>query len=273
MTVLDYTVLCNRLLDAYDNTHLTPNPSSEHHQFNLAEAYAVAAHLTDLRRERGEQPVGRKIGFTNRGIWEAYGIERPLWAPIYSSTVRDVVGDAAVYSLAKHVAPQIEPEIVLGLRAPLLADTTDAAALLDAVAWVAFGFEIVDCHYANWKFTLADAVADFGLHGALLVSSRLAVQPANTADLLSQLTDFKIRLLHDDQEIATGTGADVLGGPLLALGHLAATLREQPAAPPLEAGELITSGTLTPAFPVTAGETWTVEITGIDLKPLTLRLQ
>lgn len=37
--------------------------------FDLIASYDVVAQVRDLRRARGEKPVGRKIGFTNRSIW------------------------------------------------------------------------------------------------------------------------------------------------------------------------------------------------------------
>ena len=35
--------------------------------------------------------------------------------------------------------------------------------------------------------------------------------------------------------------------------------------PPLAAGEIVTTGTLTRALPVSGGETWTTELTGVGL--------
>ena len=34
----------------------------------VAHAYGVSAEVLKLRRARGETPVGRKIGFTNRAV-------------------------------------------------------------------------------------------------------------------------------------------------------------------------------------------------------------
>ena len=37
--------------------------------FDLEDAYRVTAVIRQLRKTRGEMPVGRKTGFTNRTIW------------------------------------------------------------------------------------------------------------------------------------------------------------------------------------------------------------
>jgi 2-oxo-3-hexenedioate decarboxylase len=41
-----------------------------------------------------------------------------------------------------------------------------------------------------------------------------------------------------------------------------------PIAPPLEPGELISTGSLTGAFAVASGETWTTELSGLPLDGL-----
>ena len=58
-------------------------------------------------------------------------------------------------------SPKIEPEIVFKLKQPLAAGRLDAAAALDAVEWLALGFEIIDCVFPDWKFTPADFVAAY----------------------------------------------------------------------------------------------------------------
>ena len=63
-----------------------------------------------------------------------------------------------------------------------------------------------------------------------------------------------------------GRAANVLDGPLFALRHLVELLAKDPFNPPLAAGEIVTTGTLTRAFPVAAGEIWNTELTGIPLE-------
>jgi hypothetical protein len=41
--------------------------------------------------------------------------------------------------------------------------------------------------------------------------------------------------------------------------------------PPLAAGEIVTTGTLTRALPVSASETWTTELTGVALDGICVR--
>jgi 2-oxo-3-hexenedioate decarboxylase len=68
-----------------------------------------------------------------------------------------------------------------------------------------------------------------------------------------------------------GGGALVLGSPLNALSHLVGLLAEDQHNPPLRAGEIISTGTLTLAMPVSASQTWTTKASGIPLEDISVR--
>jgi 2-oxo-3-hexenedioate decarboxylase len=56
---------------------------------SLGDAYHVTALLNRKHEARGEKRIGRKIGFTNRTIWEQYKVYEPIWGYVYDSTVHD----------------------------------------------------------------------------------------------------------------------------------------------------------------------------------------
>ena len=62
-----------------------------------------------------------------------------------------------------------------------------------------------------------------------------------------------------------------LDSPLSALRHLVDVLDMDPFNPPLRAGEIVTTGTLTRAFPIAAGETWSTQLEGIALEGATVK--
>jgi 2-oxo-3-hexenedioate decarboxylase len=127
---------------------------------------------------------------------------------------------------------------------------------------MAHSVEIVQCHHPDWKVTIADCTADNGLHGRLIVGKPTTLIESEKLPLV------QAKLFKGERLVDQGVGANVLGSPLLALGHLVELLKKQPEAPPLRAGEIISTGVLTDAHPVAAGETWRTEVTG--LKGLTL---
>jgi 2-oxo-3-hexenedioate decarboxylase len=235
--------------------------------FDLAAAYRVSAELRRRRVAESERPVGRKIGFTNRTIWAQYGVYAPMWGDIYDSTLAPL---DAPFCLSGLCEPRIEPEIVFGLASPPTPDM-DEAALLGCLDWVAHGFEIVQSIFPGWRISGADAVAGAGMHGALLIGERHPVGPAG-GDWLRTLADFSIELKRDGAVVDTGRANNVLDGPLSALRHLVGVLADDPVNPPLTAGEIVTTGTLTRAFPIVPGETWATALTGVALGPISVTL-
>ena len=79
------------------------------------------------------------------------------------------------------------------------------------------------------------------------------------------LSTFEIDLLRNGEVMDHGRAANVLDGPLSALRHFNEVLATDPINPPLAAGELVTTGTLTRAFPIEPGETWSTRPQGIAL--------
>jgi 2-oxo-3-hexenedioate decarboxylase len=129
----------------------------------------------------------------------------------------------------------------------------------------------VQSHFPDWKFTAPDCTAACGLHGALVVGKAVPVTDANRAALAAALPACDVTLSRGDQVVDRGVGANVLGSPALALVHLARVLQTLPQFPPLAAGEIVTTGTITDAWPVAAGETWSSDYGALPIEGLTLR--
>lgn len=250
-------------------------------EFTVGDAYAISREVLRRREASGWRRVGRKIGFTNREIWDQYGVYEPILGYMYDRTVSwvqdrtwdvDGWGDEARLSLDGLSQPLIEPEIVFQFReAPPMTD--DPVALLGAIDWVGHGFEIVQCHFPDWKFKVADAVADGGLHGRYVAGGGIAVphDEAGRRELAQRLATFRIRLYRNGVLTREGGGDLVLGSPLKALAHAIRLLDSLPDHPPIEAGEIVTTGTLTDAMPVATGETWSTRLDGLPVSGISLR--
>lgn len=236
--------------------------------FDVPVAYAVAHLIHEARLREGAIPVGRKIGFTNPDMWSRYGVREPIWAYIYDTTVTYLNTGRQTCSLARFTEPKIEPEIVFHFRsAPPVGG--DLPAILECIDWVAHAFEIVQSHFPGWKFQAADTVADWALHGTLLVGEPQPVDHLG-ADLIEALESFSIALSCDSTVREVGIGSNVLGSPLAAIAHLITVLAKQPQQMPLQANEMVTTGTVTTAQSIFAGETWRTELQGIALPGLSV---
>jgi 2-oxo-3-hexenedioate decarboxylase len=237
--------------------------SSRISSFNLDDAYRVTAAVRKMRETRGELPMGRKIGFTNRTIWAEYNVYEPIWGYVYNRTVHNLSEIGDTFSLEGLAEPRIEPEIIFKLAvAP--APSMDETALLACIDWVGHGFEVVQSIFPGWQFSAPDTVAAFGLHGALLIGPRHSIA-THAEDWSRTLSTFEIDLKREGTVVDHGRATNVMGGPLSALRHLIDLLARDQVNPPLAADEIVTTGTLTRALPISTGETWTTELTGVAL--------
>ena len=265
----DIAETADRLMAAYDDATTLPPVTAGDPGFDVAAGYAVLREIEARRMSSGWRPVGRKIGFTNRTIWPRYGVYLPMWAHVWATTAHRTSTNRAKLSLARFVQPRIEPEVVFGLKASIPTES-DALAALACVDWIAPGFEIVQSHFPDWKFTAADCTAAFGLHGALVIGAPVPVTERSRASLADALPSFVLTLRRGGEVVDTGAGSNVLDSPALALVHLARVLAGQPQFPPLAPGEIVTTGTITDAWPVAKGQTWTSDYGTLGLPGMTL---
>ena len=267
---VDVVSLADRLIAAGAAATPLETLTSTEPGFDVPSAYAVLSAIGSRRVAAGWRPLGRKMGFTNAKIWPRYGVTEPMWASMWDRTVHFVGAEGAL-SVGAFTGPRIEPEVVLKLRTALPAGV-GSRDVLEAVEWIAAGFEIVQCPFPGWKFRPADSIAAFGLHAALAVGEPLELTPAVRDALARELGTFTLTLLRDGVEVERGVGANVLGSPALALAHLGTLLATQPDAPPLAAGEIVTTGTITDAWPVAAGQRWSSEYGTLGIRGVTLRI-
>ena len=244
--------------------------------FGFDEAYQVAGIIACRRASRS--PVaGRKIGFTNPALWEKAGLTHPVWGNMFEETVTRAgpAGDTPGISLAGSVEPRIECEVVVVLRSvPERGDR--GAAVARHVAEIGLGFEIVDSPYPGWKMSPADAVAAGGLHHGLAVGRLVPVtDPEATSAALAALTVSMTRAAAADpaaaEHAAAGQGRMVLGNPLDAVGVLVEMAADHGS--PLAAGEVVTTGSLTPPLAAAAGEFYRAEAGGGALPAASVALR
>jgi 2-keto-4-pentenoate hydratase len=266
MTASASDALSAELISLDEAPRQVPPFSIRHAGLTPEAGYRAAARLHAARLARGWKAVGRKIGFTNRTLWERYGVHEPMWGTVYDRTLLAATNDRVTIPLAGLVQPRIEPEICFKLKAK--PQSGDPADLLASIEWIAHSVEIVQCHHPEWKVTLADCTAANGLHGRLAFGTPTPV--ARLQGLAALLPALELELSKQGTVVDRGSGANVLGSPLLALAHFIGVLARQPDAPALRAGEIVTTGVLTDAHPVQAGETWTTSLRGLPLPGLTV---
>jgi 2-keto-4-pentenoate hydratase len=266
---VDPKSLADELTGAYAGKRAIDPPSLRYPGFDMTAGYAVEAEVAKAKSAAGHQAVGWKVGYVDRSTWSALGLESLVWAHMYDDTVRYADWNEAKLAAAGMVCPRIEPEIVFKLAQPPA--SADPAAVLEATEWIALGFEIVDCVFPDWKYQPADFVASRGLHAALIVGEPVYVEPEQIARLVTELSEFTVRVLKNDELVAEGAGANVFKSPALCVGELTEAMKRRGGAT-LQAGDVITTGGLAGSLPIATGETWIASLSGLSPSALTLRI-
>jgi 2-keto-4-pentenoate hydratase len=260
--------IARKVKAAQDNTQQIAPLTSQYSGFDAQTGYTVLRLVHEARLAEGCVPLGRKIGFTNPDIWPVFGVHEPVWGYVYDSTVIQLPQGHAKCSLTRFAEPKLEPEIVFHFHsAPPVRG--GLMAVLESIDWVAHAFEVVQSHYPAWKFKAPDTIADSALHGVLLLGQRQPIDSLGPG-LAAALESFSVELLCNSEVRATGKGSNVLGSPLAAIAHLIAVLSKQPQFQPLQANELVTTGTLTTVQPILPGEIWSTDLQGIALPGLSV---
>jgi 2-oxo-3-hexenedioate decarboxylase len=272
MSKADVETLARELLCARETGQLVPVPLSSRPGFDLNTAYEVEAALKRLREASGHRAVGRKVGYANKAVWRMLKLETLVWAHMYNDTVHNSDSNSTTLTVEHSRSLKIEPEIVFGLKHPITAEGLDATSALESANWLAIGFEIIDCPFPGWQFQPGDLVACFGLHAGLVIGEKMHVQSNLIGKLVDELTQFKVRMFKNREFVEEGSGRNCLKSPALCLAELSAAILRRFPDEPLSAGEIISSGTLTAGHQTDRGDSWRVEVEGLGLPPLTLRI-
>lgn len=240
--------------------------------FSIVDGYAVANVIARRRIEAGDLVAGRKVGLTNPRQWAEKQTRGPIWGYVHDSTVVIAKNGKAAVDLGEARAARLEPEIAFRLSRPIDPVDTRHEALLGCIEWAAPCFELIDCHFEGWKFNAAEGIADSGVHYRLVVGEPLLAATMPAAELAAALGTCQVTLLLDGAVAERGAGAHTLGHPLNALAALVEILAADSESQPLGAGEVITTGTLTPPRDIARGQAWEMRVSGVPFAPLTLAL-
>lgn len=225
----------------------------------LDAAYSVQESLTERALAAGRTIVGRKIGLTNVVVQKQLGVEQPDTGVLFDDMRIDNGGERPYRTL---IAPRIEAEVAVILGSDLVGPDLTEEHVRAAVESVTVALEIVDSRIRNWDITIVDTVADNASSAGFVIGSDRV--PLGEMDLSA----VSMTLREESTVVSLGTGADCLGDPLAALLWLATAARDL--GRPLRTGEIVLTGALGPMVPVTAGATYTSDVTGLGSVSVTL---
>jgi 2-keto-4-pentenoate hydratase len=228
----------------------TPLPplTETYPELAISEAYAVQLAAIDQKVAQGARVVGKKIGLTSKVMQQMFAVDQPDYGHLLDTMAVASGGEAPMMRLLQ---PRVEGEIAFLLKQELRGPGVTEAQVLAATEAVMPAIEIIDSRIRDWKIKLADTIADNASSGFFVLG-----------DTRTPVRDVDLRLVgmvleKNGEIVGTGAGAAALGNPASAVAWLANKLAEFGLS--LNAGEVILSGSLAVAPPVTNGDVITVQ--------------
>lgn len=214
--------------------------------------YEVQALDRKRRTSKGERVVGVKLGLTSEAKQRRMGVHTPIVGFLTDAMVLEA--DIVRPRLENWAQPRIEPEIAFVTARPISEAVAreDVAGVVDSVCVAA---EIIDSRYTDYRFGLADVIADNTSAAGMLTG------PARRLAEIDYLAGLACSVVVDGIVVHEAFGSAVLGDPLRAVvlvsEHLAGRGEVLPA------GAVILAGAMTDAVPLVAGGSYRLGVEGL----------
>src|SRR5688572_13310169 len=235
------------------STRATVEPlTSREEGITIEDAYRISRRLLERRLASGEKLIGKKTGVTSKPVQNALGVHQPDFGYLTDSML---FPNGADVPLGRLIQPRAEGEIAFVLDRELAGPGVSPADVVAATRCVKPCFEVVDSRIRDWKIRIEDTIADNASSGVFVLGDD-AADPRAVDFVTCGMVVWK-----NGEVLSTGAGAAALGSPLVCVAWLANTLSSWGI--PLEAGEIILSGSLVPLEPVVPGDQMELKIAGI----------
>ncbi len=247
-------MLAARLDNAW-RTHMPIPPITESDGIaDVQTAYAIQQCWTNMRLERGEKIVGRKIGLTSKAIQQQLGVGEPDYGTLWQSSFYPAENGNVTIPAGDFLQPRIEGEVAFLIGKPLREQGITPEQVLEATEACAMGIEIVASRIADWKIKLVDTIADNASYGGFTLG------PWDKQLREADLGALVMTIHHNGELTAEGIGSAALGHPANSTAWLATKLLEFGVS--LEPGDIVISGGITKMVPVRAGDDFLFSLTG-----------
>jgi 2-keto-4-pentenoate hydratase len=210
---------------------------------SVEDAYWIQSHNVERRVAGGGVIRGRKVGLTSRRTQQLLGVHEPTFGVL---TEDMFVDDGDEIDMDRLVAPRVEAELAFVMGADLAGPGVTTPVAVAAIAGVLPAIEVNDSRIVDWRFRLADTVADNASSARVVLGGRLA--PVDGLDLRL----LGVLFSRNGAPIDSGAGAASLGHPARAVAWLANTLSGYGTG--LRTGDVVLSGALHRMVPVRRGD-------------------
>jgi len=236
---------------------LVPFSASEG-DFAIEHAYAIQDALRDELAQRGQRPLGWKLGATSSSGQAVMGVKEPACGFLMPTQY----ANGSVVRAAEFVNLGVEAEIAFRMRTRLVGPgvTTDTA--LSAVEGAVAALELPDFLFSG-KPRVADFVASSVIAKAIVLGN--PVTPLSAFDVGREEVVYE----HNAEVVGRYTAAEVMENPLNALVWLANHLATRGHA--LEPGDVVMSGAISPMLRPRVGDTIRAHFAHLGLVSITVQ--
>ncbi len=216
---------------------------------SIEAAYRVQDRIEALA---GMPRYGWKVGATSKAAQQLLDTDRPVTAPMFAPFCFDTPAEVAFFA-AHNASVESEFAFRFARDLPPRRKPYSLEEVLDAVDALLPAIEIVGGRFRGGLQSIGPyrLIADMAIHTAF-VSGQETTHWRGT-----DLRSHSVSLFKNGKLEATGTGADVLGDPLLVLHWTANHLSAR--GEPILAGQIVTTGTCTGLAPVSHGDSLTAD--------------
>jgi 2-keto-4-pentenoate hydratase len=227
-------------------------PAEWRGKLDMDEAYRVQLGILERKLARGERQAGWKVGLTADSMREMFGGKEPVFGYLLES---GSIASGHAFRLAELRSPMVENEILITLKEDLSGPSATAEAAVRAVATIAPALEIVEMRGADMRADMPLAITDnvaqrAYVHGTPIpFSGRL------------DFGDVRATVRINGEVKASPLGREVIDNQLRTIAWLANALHRYGRR--LEAGQGLMTGSFTKPLPVSAGDDFETEFSGI----------
>lgn len=211
------------------------------------EGHLIQRQLQVLSHNALRKPIGWKIGLTSQAALDLFGAREPMVGILYEDRLLE---DGAHLKSTQVVQPRIEGEILLEIGKIPATGASDAA-LRASIASASAAFEIADSRISGWPKAIGGAIADNACCGWFLRSKDRRL-PAEV-----DLATTQLSMTLDGRVISKGSASACMGGVLNVYRWFIQDSHRR--GRKLEPGEVILTGALGPAIPLTQTGTYRVD--------------
>lgn len=225
-----------RLNTAEDTRRQIGLLSLQHPAMTLDDAYAIQSAQMAQKLAGGRSVIGWKIGLTSKVMQDALGIDTPDSGVLYDDMLFQ---DAGTVPAGRFIQPRVEAEFAFVMKSALDGEVT-RDDVLAATDYVAPSLEILDTRIlradpaTGSARKIVDTVSDNAANAGIV----LGPQKQDPAAFDLAWTGAIVRC--DDEIVATGLGAAVLGDPVTGIVWLARRMQQY--GQKIEPGQIILSG-------------------------------